>query len=79
VLKDIVFTQFGLGGHMLQESRDTRDSPQIWHVLESSATFGGIRNTIMMTKGTIHTKTMVHILKSMATYCTAKTSVTTML
>jgi len=33
----------------------------------------------MMTTGTIHSETMVHILRRLATYCTAKTSVNTML
>jgi hypothetical protein len=72
-------TQFGLGDNMLQESTDATDSPHMLHALERSATLGGIRNIIMMTKVTIQTEAMVNILKRMATYCTAKTSVTTML
>lgn len=72
-------TQFGLGGNMLQESRATSDIPQMLLALESSATFGDTMNIITMTTGTIQTVTMVHILNRPATYCTAKTSVSTML
>jgi hypothetical protein len=80
VLKDMNdVTQFGLGGNMLQESRATSDIPQMLLALESSATFGDTKNIITMTTGTIQTETMVHILKRPATYCTAKTSVNTML
>lgn len=71
--------QFGLGGNMLQESRAARNIPQMLHALKSSATFGDTRNIITMTRGTIQTEIMVHILKRLATYCTAKTSVNTML
>lgn len=71
--------QFGLGGNMLQETRAARDTPQMLHALKSSATFGDIWNIIMMTRGTIQIEKMVHILKRLATYCTAKTSVTNML
>jgi hypothetical protein len=46
--------------------------------LESSGAFGVTKNIITMTTGTIQTETMVHILKRLATYCTAKTSVNTM-
>jgi hypothetical protein len=49
------------------------------HALEISAMFGDTRNIIMMSTSTIQTETMVHILKRLATYCTAKTSVNTML
>ena len=82
MLKDMTdVTQFGLGDNMLQESRADSDIPQMLHALESSATFGDTRNinTITMTTGTIQTETMVNILKRLATYCIAKTSVNTML
>lgn len=71
--------QFGLGGNMLQESRAVRGTPQILQALKSSATFGDIWNILMMTRGNIQIEKMVHILKRLATYCTAKTSVTNML
>jgi hypothetical protein len=80
VLKDSTdITQFGLGGSMLQESRAAGDIQQMLHALECSTTFGDIKNTIMITRSTIQTEKMVHILKRLATYCTAKTSVNTML
>ena len=80
LLKDMTdVMQFGLGGNMLQESRAASDISQMLHALESSSTFGDTRNIIMMSTGTIQTETMIHILKRLATYCTAKTSVNTML
>lgn len=71
--------QFGLGGNMLQESKTARDTPQTLHTLNSSATFGDIWNIFMMTRGTIQTEKMVHILKRLTTYSIAKTSITNML
>jgi len=80
VMKDMTdVTQFGLGDNMLQESRAASEIPQMLHALESSAMFRDTRNIITMKTGTIQTETMVHILKRLATYCTAKMSVNTKL